>query len=625
MSRQTKDTLKSFFNAGDKPTETQFSDLIDSILVKLDTEQSNLSQTITTTGQIGIGTTSPTAELDVDGEISIGGGEAADEARLTFRASDESKRWVIETDLSTITSSDLLGFSGIFQPDILVLKGNGRVGIKTNNPQATLDVNGNLKVNDSTTLSTDSVSTIPLTIETPTQKTIFYDDSDTPGFLRIRGRDSANTKGVIFSGDNDTPNVLISGSGQVSIGHPSTAKNLDQIQGELSGSVHGNAPISLFVNGSMVIGNHSDANNRVGARLFIGDRKGSFRTYTTPNGGVSREGDRTFTTSSFEINPGFTPADANVAGNIAADGVAFQGEGEYNFKVTFMDKHTKSYVRSVLLLHEAYTGSADIQQNSFGNDGGYRNLGDSATNVPGSTTEFTIGRNLCSGVFVSHRGQHSGNNRIFRLNVHSSAGYEGNRAICDSMEDMAFTTDAYAMTNTRGSATGSGEGLSASSRHGRLVTCLFKDRLHVGYELPFSNAGMVDAMVFYGVHTSTSPYALQVIPYAENLEAINASDSVQPVSADGILNAEIFNSIRTYGHDTVANSNVTRETLSNKLVNAHQTLFRSDFHIVDQTGSKHVKFNQEGSQIIFSALPTSDPGTAGQLYNDGGTLKISAG
>ena len=29
MSRQTKDTLKSFFNAGDKPTETQFSDLID--------------------------------------------------------------------------------------------------------------------------------------------------------------------------------------------------------------------------------------------------------------------------------------------------------------------------------------------------------------------------------------------------------------------------------------------------------------------------------------------------------------------------------------------------------------------------------------------------------------------
>ena len=65
MSRQTKDTLKSFFNAGDKPTETQFSDLIDSIIVKLDTEQSDLSQTITTTGQIGIGTIAPSTKLHV--------------------------------------------------------------------------------------------------------------------------------------------------------------------------------------------------------------------------------------------------------------------------------------------------------------------------------------------------------------------------------------------------------------------------------------------------------------------------------------------------------------------------------------------------------------------------------
>ena len=32
-----------------------------------------------------------------------------------------------------------------------------------------------------------------------------------------------------------------------------------------------------------------------------------------------------------------------------------------------------------------------------------------------------------------------------------------------------------------------------------------------------------------------------------------------------------------------------------------------------------------GSQIDFSALPTSDPGVAGRLYNDSGTVKISAG
>ena len=30
------------------------------------------------------------------------------------------------------------------------------------------------------------------------------------------------------------------------------------------------------------------------------------------------------------------------------------------------------------------------------------------------------------------------------------------------------------------------------------------------------------------------------------------------------------------------------------------------------------------AQIIFSALPTSDPGVSGQLWNDSGVLKISA-
>jgi hypothetical protein len=32
-----------------------------------------------------------------------------------------------------------------------------------------------------------------------------------------------------------------------------------------------------------------------------------------------------------------------------------------------------------------------------------------------------------------------------------------------------------------------------------------------------------------------------------------------------------------------------------------------------------------GGAIIFSGIPTSNPNVAGQLWNDGGTLKISAG
>jgi hypothetical protein len=32
-----------------------------------------------------------------------------------------------------------------------------------------------------------------------------------------------------------------------------------------------------------------------------------------------------------------------------------------------------------------------------------------------------------------------------------------------------------------------------------------------------------------------------------------------------------------------------------------------------------------GSNLILSALPTADPVVAGQLWNDAGTLKVSAG
>ena len=45
---------------------------------------------------------------------------------------------------------------------------------------------------------------------------------------------------------------------------------------------------------------------------------------------------------------------------------------------------------------------------------------------------------------------------------------------------------------------------------------------------------------------------------------------------------------------------------------------------VTGTGAK-VTGNLEvtGSQIDFSALPTSDPGVAGRLYRDGATVKVS--
>jgi hypothetical protein len=105
---------------------------------------------ITTSGNVGIGTTSPTATLDVAGEIAIRGGESADDARMYFRASDNSDRFTIETDLDGTTNNDLLIFRAASTDNILVLKGNGNVGIGTTNPISKLHVAGSTYVNGGT-------------------------------------------------------------------------------------------------------------------------------------------------------------------------------------------------------------------------------------------------------------------------------------------------------------------------------------------------------------------------------------------------------------------------------------------------------------------------------------------
>ena len=113
---------------------------------------------IDSSGNVGIGTDSPATALDVNGELAIRGGEGVDDARMYFRASDNSNRFTIETDLDATTSNDILGFRSTSTDNILTLKGDGRVGIGTSSPnyeahihEATADADARIQLTNADT------------------------------------------------------------------------------------------------------------------------------------------------------------------------------------------------------------------------------------------------------------------------------------------------------------------------------------------------------------------------------------------------------------------------------------------------------------------------------------------
>lgn len=95
---------------------------------------------------VGIGVTDPTAKLDISGELAIRGGEAADDARIYFRASDNSNRMQITTDLDSTPANDKLILRSNNVNSILVIRGNGNVHIgDVVTPTSKFEVLGDIK------------------------------------------------------------------------------------------------------------------------------------------------------------------------------------------------------------------------------------------------------------------------------------------------------------------------------------------------------------------------------------------------------------------------------------------------------------------------------------------------
>ncbi|MGZ3744172.1 MAG: tail fiber domain-containing protein, partial [Pseudobdellovibrionaceae bacterium] len=109
---------------------------------------------MTSAGNVGIGTTAPTAALQVESnttstpQLVVKQNNNADWARITMNANGNS--WLLSVGAPGTGQSDLFNiYSTTLSANVISATATGNVGINTNNPQYTLDVNGSARATGS--------------------------------------------------------------------------------------------------------------------------------------------------------------------------------------------------------------------------------------------------------------------------------------------------------------------------------------------------------------------------------------------------------------------------------------------------------------------------------------------
>lgn len=118
--------------------------------------------TVTGTGNVGIGTTSPTYNLTVGGRIAAFNNGVYTPAIMFNSGSSNTNEWMIRANVSdTYAGEFTIGRSDTTSPSFLTILNNGNVGIGTTSPNSLgkLHVNGNVYVGNSNYLMSGYAST----------------------------------------------------------------------------------------------------------------------------------------------------------------------------------------------------------------------------------------------------------------------------------------------------------------------------------------------------------------------------------------------------------------------------------------------------------------------------------
>jgi hypothetical protein len=197
------------------------------------------TNTFPASGNVGIGTTTPSVPLEIWGSPT-NGGSPVDVFKTSF--APESTNWNLRLQQSWPTSNGYINYNfidragGVDYP-VLSFYGNGNVGIATTAPAYPLDVNGNIGVEPGgnfiaryTTNETyrSTLNWYGLQLGNNGNNYIVAGNTGTGGSLNfIVNNSNSLGSGVPFTSYNGTDAMVINNSGNVGIGTTAPAYKLD--------------------------------------------------------------------------------------------------------------------------------------------------------------------------------------------------------------------------------------------------------------------------------------------------------------------------------------------------------------------------------------------------------------